>query len=211
VCFKLISKLNSTNCFSETNPFVPLWRGLGRGFYKHGFRKASCALLLLLLVTGTQLYAQRAPYYPEAIGLTSDYEHTFTKEQIHQLDSAVISMLRFTRNVPKYKNIELAVITVTDSMFGNTFEMSDYASKIGEAWGVGGTAQPNCAIVLAYSKSLRKVALVTGDGLDTILPANICNGILVNVMAPQFKQGNYFQAMLMAVGTIKEYLILHYQ
>lgn len=149
--------------------------------------------------------AQAQGYYPQPEGFVNDFEFDFSKDQVKALDASVRSLLSQTMEKEELKGIELAVLTVTDSMFGTETEMSSYATKIGDKWGVG-TKTPNRGIIIAYSKKLRKVAIVTGTGLDKLLPAQAIRQIIDERMAEEFRKGKPFDALMVAVKGIGEYL-----
>ncbi len=149
--------------------------------------------------------AQQTAYFPKPLGFINDYENDFNADERKTLDAAVKDLLTQTMERVKLKGIEIAVVTVTDSMYGDSKEMSTYATMLGDKWGVG-TKTPNRGIIIAYSKKLRKVSVVTGAGLDELLPKEVCNSIVNEKMAAAFKQGGPYAALLVAVKSIAEYL-----
>jgi uncharacterized protein len=70
-----------------------------------------------------------------------------------------------------------------------------------------GKKDDNKGIVIAYSKKVRKVAIVTGTGLDNILPPSYCRQIIDERMLPMFRKGDYYNAILEAVGNIKNRIL----
>ncbi len=102
-------------------------------------------------------------------------------------------------------DVEIAVVSVTDSMFGDEKEMSDYAIKAAEKWGLGSKGG-NSGIIIAVSRKLKKVSIATGPGLDRNLPPATCQKIMDEQMAPELRQGKYFQGVLNALLAIKDHL-----
>jgi uncharacterized protein len=151
------------------------------------------------------LPAQSKPYFPKALGFVNDYEDDFTDGERKALDHAMKDLLSQTMEKAKLSGIEMAVVTVTDSMFGDSKEMSTYATMLGDKWGLG-TKSPNRGIIIAYGKKVRKVALVTGAGLDEILPKEVCHTIVNEKMTAEFRKGRPYDAIYAAVKAIGEYL-----
>lgn len=151
------------------------------------------------------LSAQNKGYYPSPTGFVNDFEHDFTDAQVTALDKLVKQLLAETMKKESLKGIEMAVITVTPAMYGDEKEISAYATKIGDKWGVG-TKTPNKGIIVVYGKSLRKVAIVTGTGLDDILPAAECQDIVNIKMAEEYRKGNNYEALVVAVKSIAQKL-----
>ena len=83
--------------------------------------------------------------------------------------------------------------------------MSEYAKMLGDKWGVGAKA-PHRGIVIAYGRKIRKVAIVTGTGLDRILPAAVCHNIVDQRMAEEFRKGDPYGALTTAIYSIAEHL-----
>jgi uncharacterized protein len=164
------------------------------------------AILLSLLIICITSGAQKKSTFPQPMGFINDYEGDFTGDEARQLNDAVKSLLAKTMQDDSLKGIEIAVVTVTPEMFGDAKEMSAYATQLGDKWGVGKKGV-NKAIIIAYSKSVRKVSIVTGSGLDWILSPAICHRIIDERMAPEFKNGKYFNALMGAIDGLKEYLV----
>ena len=147
--------------------------------------------------------AQRTSTFPSPIGFVNDYEKDFTDEQEKNLDYAVKELLAQTMLRDSLKGIELTIVTVTDKMYGDEKEFSSYVTRLGDKWGVADKGE-NKAIIIAYGQKIRKVTIVTGAALDNILPPAACHRIVDEKMAPAFRKGNYYEAILEAVKSIKE-------
>ena len=163
------------------------------------------AFIFLLAASSINLEAQRTSTFPSPIGFVNDFEGDFTPDEVKTLDYAIKELLSKTMNVDSLKGIEIAVVTVTEGMYGDEKEMSSYITRLGDKWGVSSRGE-NKAIIIAYGKKIRKVAIVTGSGLDNILPASVCHKIVDEKMAPEFRKGSYFNAILSAVKAIKDHI-----
>lgn len=160
---------------------------------------------MFVLLNAGFVSAQSSTHYPEPIGFVNDFEHDFTPAQVKSMENTIRGLLVKAMDRDSIKGLEIAVVTVTDSMFVGEKEMSDYATKIGDKWGVG-TKYPNQGIIIAYGRNVRKVAIVTGTGLDKILPPQVCNDIISQRMAAEFKTGHPYNAILAAIYSIADQL-----
>ena len=163
-------------------------------------------IVVLFFVMGiTKLNAQRTSTFPAPIGFINDYEEDFTQQQVKDLDYAVKELLAKTMEHDSLKGIEIAIVTVTEKMFGDEKELSNYVTRLGDKWGVTAKGE-NKAIIIAYSKKLRKVSIITGSALDNVLPPVVCHRIIDEKMTPEFRNGSYYNAISIAVKSIKESL-----
>ncbi|MBZ1325907.1 TPM domain-containing protein [Aquirufa sp. 15D-MOB] len=82
--------------------------------------------------------------------------------------------------------LEIVIVPTT----GNT-DPYDYAMEIGKSWGVGQKGKNN-GLVLLITSETRKIRIVTGRGLESVLPDAICKRIINRILKPALKQGDYF-------------------
>lgn len=82
--------------------------------------------------------------------------------------------------------LEIVIVPTT----GNT-DPYDYAMEIGKSWGVG-QKDKNNGLVLLITSETRKIRIVTGRGLESVLPDAICKRIINRILKPALKQGDYF-------------------
>ena len=160
---------------------------------------------LFLITISFNASAQRTSEFPAPMGFINDYEGDFTPDEIKELDYAVKELLAKTMGIDSLQGIEIAIVTVTEKMFGDEKEMSSYVTRLGDKWGVSKNGQ-NKAIIIAYGKKIRRVSIITGSGLDNTLPPSACHKIVDEKMAPEFRKGNYYNAILAAVKGIKDYI-----
>jgi uncharacterized protein len=160
---------------------------------------------LLFNLSTVCVYAQAKGYYPSPTGFVNDFEHDFTDAQVTALDKLVKQLLAESMQKERLKGLEVAVITVSPAMYGDETEMSAYATKIGDKWGLG-AKEPKMGIIIAYGKTLRKVSIVAGQGLDNILPPAECRDIINIDMAEEYRKGNAYQALVTAVKSLAKKL-----
>lgn len=160
---------------------------------------------LVLMVLFFQLGNAQNSYYPKPIGFVNDYEGIFNKTEVQQLDNGIKDLLSKAIEREALKGMELAVVTVTDSMFGGTKDIGEYAMQLGARWKMGEHGDNN-AVVIAVCRHLRKVTIVTGTGLEQLLPNETCQRIVDERMAPELRKGQYYNGVLAALAGLKEFL-----
>ena len=85
---------------------------------------------------------------------------------------------------------QIAVVTVP-SLGG--YDVSDYAVKLGRAWGVGGKEFNNgVVVIISTEKDNRRVNISTGYGVEGALPDVTCSHIINELIVPNFKHGDYY-------------------
>lgn len=76
-----------------------------------------------------------------------------------------------------------------------------YATKLGEQLGVGKKEKDN-GLLIFLAKTNRKVAIATGIATEKILTDYDCRVIIDSTMIPNFKTGNYYRGLDLALDTI---------
>ncbi len=92
-----------------------------------------------------------------------------------------------------YRSSTQIYLIIVDDLLG--FDPSDYASRIGEKWGVGTKGKNNGIVILVKPKteaSRGEVYISPGYGLEGVVPDVIANRIVDNEIIPRFKAGDYF-------------------
>lgn len=88
----------------------------------------------------------------------------------------------------------------------NDVPIEDYTLRVAEDWKLGQADKDNGALLFIAIDD-RKVRIEVGEGLEGVLPDAICNQIIRNEIAPNFRQSNYeagiqsaVTAMIQAIG-----------
>ena len=68
--------------------------------------------------------------------------------------------------------------------------VDDYAVRVAQAWGVGQRDRRNGAVLFVFQES-RDVRIVTGYGLEGVLPDALCKQIVENEITPRFRAGDF--------------------
>jgi uncharacterized protein len=150
-------------------------------------------VLLLFLFGGVHAFADKKifpdkPYPPR---LVNDMANMMTADEQHQLEAKLVDYERTTSN-------EITIVTIEDL---GDYDVSDYAIKLGNQWGIGKSGKNNGVLVLASLKN-HKVNISTGKGLEGALTDLTCGLIIRHEMAPAFKEGNYYLGFSKAADAI---------
>ncbi len=113
--------------------------------------------------------------------LVNDFAGVLSVDQQQVLENKLVQFDDST-------STQIAVVIVPDL---GDYDISDYAVKLGRAWGVGGKEFSN-GVVLIISKSDRKLNISTGYGTEGALPDVTCNHIINEEIVPAFKGNNFY-------------------
>lgn len=107
-------------------------------------------------------------------------------------------------NFEKSTSNEIAVVIVDDI---NGMEPWEYATKIGEEWGVGKEKEDNGIVFLVKptkENGGRQVFIAVGRGLEGAIPDAATNEIVQNEILPNFKEGKYFEGIESALNVLEK-------
>jgi uncharacterized protein len=147
------------------------------------------------MLMGFAIQAQNVPQPPSPPRLVNDYANLLSADEVQQLEQKLV-------NYNDTTSTQLLVVIVPDL---EGYDVSDYAYKIGETWGVGKKGQNNGAVILIKPKTARtqgKAFIATGYGLEAVIPDALAKRIVENEMIPEFKSGNYYQGINNAVDAM---------
>ena len=113
----------------------------------------------------------------------NDYACILTDSTVRQLEDSLAKFSRTTSN-------QITILTVLD-LEGLT--PNEFATKIGDTWGVGQKKLDNGVVILFKPKtkdSKGEVYIAPGRGLEGALPDAFCNRVIQHEMIPHLKAGN---------------------
>src|SRR5262249_56782346 len=96
------------------------------------------------------------------------------------------------RDLQQKTTAEIAVVTVNSTQSLSPF---DYAMKIAETWKPGAKGKDNGVVFLVATKD-RKMFIVTGYGVEGVLPDGKVGEIQDEYIVPYFKRGDYARGIL---------------
>ena len=117
----------------------------------------------------------------------NDYACILADSTVRQLEDSLAKFSRTTSN-------QITILTVLD-LEGLT--PNEFATKIGDTWGVGQKKLDNGVVILFKPKtkdSKGEVYIAPGRGLEGALPDAFCNRVIQNEMIPHLKAGNNYAA-----------------
>ena len=143
-------------------------------------------LSVFLVLFAFASFAQAIPERPNPPRLVNDLADVLTDQEEQQLESELVEFDRSTTT-------QITIVTV-QSLEGN--EISDFAFKLGEKWGVGGKEKDNGIVIVFKPKVGNErggVFVAVGYGLEGIIPDAVANRTVVdNEMIPRFKQEDIY-------------------
>ncbi len=129
---------------------------------------------------------------PEHDGYVTDQAGVLWNEEIENLEQLLSQIEEST-------TVEIAILTV-QSTKGIT--ISDYATQVGQAWGVGKGDIDNGLMIVAAIKD-RKWFMATGYGLEGSVSDALAKRIGEKNFPPHFRKGNYYRGFRGAIYDVK--------
>lgn len=148
----------------------------------------SCLVLCTLLA-----WAQELPPKPNT--LVTDYTNTLSETEQQQLE----------RKLATFDDSTSTQIAVVIMKSVGSYDINDYAQRLGRAWGIGQKSKNNGIVVLVAIGD-RKVSIQTGYGVEGALPDVITHEIIQIDILPNFKGGNYYAGLDAGTDDIIKYV-----
>ncbi|MBA5628597.1 TPM domain-containing protein [Moheibacter sp. BDHS18] len=132
---------------------------------------------------------------PKPIGLVNDFTYTFTQGQRAELE-------KFLRDYSKRTTNQIVIVTV-DEIQPYT-NINDYATDLGNYWGVG-TAEKNNGLVIVLNMKSREIRISSGYGAGKVLSDEFLKKIIDEEIIPYFKQNNFYEGLMKGLNKIIEH------
>ncbi len=161
-------------------------------------------VLFALLVSGFLGKTQQAQF-PAPKGWINDFDHVFTQADSISLDSLAKACMQSINTLDTSFGLQIAVVSVTDSMMGEFADMLPYATELSIHWGVGKRGSNN-GLMIAFCTQRRKLAIATGTNLQNLLTDKQCQTILDGILFPTFRKQNYVIGLSLALREIEHEL-----
>lgn len=153
-------------------------------------------LILCAVVGWSTLTAQQLPEPMQPARLVNDFTGMLTAGQQDALESKLVAFDRQT-------STQIAVVTVPDL---EGAAISDYAQRLFDKWGVGGSSQKNNGVLILVkpkeADSKGKVFIATGYGIEGVVPDALAGRIVDYDILPSFREGHYYEGIDKAVNTL---------
>lgn len=151
-------------------------------------------LLLVGLFITVNLWAQKLPEPMSPPRLVNDFGHYLSDPQT--LESKLVAYNNATTN-------QIAVVLLPTT---NGDDISDFSIKLFNKWAIGSNAQKDNGVLILLAVEDRQLFIVTGRGVEDVLPDIRCKHIIVEDMKPFLKNGDYDGAVRAGVEKIQGYL-----
>jgi uncharacterized protein len=153
-------------------------------------------LLAALLVLAPHVGHAAEPPVPAPQGYVTDLAGVLSPE-------ARARITRMVEDVRAKTGSEIAVLTVPSTAPLDDFT---YAMQVADAWKVGSRGQDTGVLVFLATKD-RKLRILTGYGVEGILPDGLVGAIQDQEMVPSLKAGRYDDAVERGVTAIAQRIL----
>ncbi len=143
-------------------------------------------LSITLLVTA---FAQAAVYTPTSVPNPKQQgQNSYVANPDALLaDSDVIWLNDCARRLEDATEVELCVVALASIGTGDAF---DFAYELFQRWGIGGKGK-NTGVLILFVEQSHDIRIMTGVGIEGVLPDARCSQIIHDDMIPAFRAGNY--------------------
>lgn len=141
-------------------------------------------LSFLFISSADAQIEKELPTRPSPARLVNDLTNTLSADQTQALENKLVQFDDSTSN-------QIAVVIVPTT---GDYDVSDYATALGRAWGVG-NKKTNNGVVILVAKNDRKIFIATGYGLEGALPDVTCKHIIENEIKPNFRENDFYRGL----------------
>lgn len=156
-------------------------------------------LLIAFVVTflAAPLWAQQGISYEPTGRLLNDYSGILTPSQHDSLEARLVEFNDSTSN---------QILVILTPLLGDE-EIMDLGTRIGQEWAIGEKELDNGLVIITKTKCEEEpfgdVAIVTGFGLEGVLPDVLCARIIDDYMISHLAEGDYYGAVNSALDVIE--------
>lgn len=136
--------------------------------------------LILTLFLSIPLFGISQDFPKRSDRLVNDYTGTLSKSEKRKLEEKLVEYDRES-------SVQIAIVII-QTLDGS--EISDYAFRLGEKWGVGQASTNNGALILVSMKE-HEMWIATGYGLEATVTDALCKRIIEIEMKPRFRAGDF--------------------
>lgn len=153
----------------------------------------------MLLLCSTQLLFAQFPDPPNPPRLVNDLAGVLNKSENRNLEQQLLQLNNQTSN-------ELTIVSVKNLQ---GYDANQYASELGDRWGVGKAKTQNGVLILISIED-KKMAIAVGRGLEGAITDLRAGRIIREIMVPAFKQGDYYGGLSSASTVLGEMMTGEY-
>ena len=148
-------------------------------------------LLILLVLLPSFSFADDFPDKPVPPRLVNDLAHVMSADEVMLLERKLKAFSDSTTN-------QVSIVTIQS--LGN-YEVADYATQLGNRWGIG-KKQRNNGVLILVAMQEHRMTIVVGRGLEGALPDITAGQIINREMKPSFRENNYYRGLDRATSAI---------
>jgi len=159
-------------------------------------KKIKTILLVFVLISGS-LLGQDFPEQQQPPRLVNDFANLLSPRQINSLERKLVAF-------NDTNSTQIAVVIVNSL---NGYDISDYAQRLAQNWGIGRKKYDNGVMILLKPKSATQqgeIDIDVGYGLEPVIPDITAGRIIENEMIPHFQQNDYYGGLDAATNIIIE-------
>lgn len=142
--------------------------------------KLKIGVCMLLLSAACNLQAQLIAL-PALKSRVTDLTQTLSHDQQTQLEAKLAAF-------EQAKGSQIAVLMLPTTQ---PEDIAQFSIRVTDAWQIG-RAKPDDGVLIVVAKNDRKMRIEVGYGLEGAIPDLIAKRIINEIMAPSFKQGDYY-------------------
>lgn len=152
-------------------------------------------LLILFLLLQSVAFAQDIPEKPSPARLVNDFVGgLLSPDETARLEAKL-------RGYYDTTSTQIAIVIVKTVQ---PYDISEYAFKLGKAWGIGEKGKNN-GIVILWAPDDRKVFIATGYGMEGSITDAYSKRIIEQEIKPRFKEAKYYEGLDAATDRIINY------
>jgi uncharacterized protein len=151
--------------------------------------------VLICLVSVNQTFSQDLPERPVPPRLVNDFAEMLTREEVNSLERKLVAFDDTTTT-------QIAIVTVSSI---GVYDISDYAQRLAEKWGIGRKGFDNGILILVKPKTAGsdgQIFIAQGYGLEGAIPDITAAEIIDYEILPSFRAGNYYEGLEKATNTL---------
>jgi len=144
----------------------------------------------MMLLASFTVHAELAPI-PALQHRVTDLTQTLSPAQQSALEQKIAAF-------EQEKGSQIAVLIVPTTQ---PEVIEQYSIRVAEAWKIGRDKQDD-GVILLVAKDDRKMRIEVGYGLEGAIPDLIAKRVITEIMAPSFKQGDFYDGISKALDAL---------
>ncbi|OQX80096.1 MAG: hypothetical protein B6D61_02470 [Bacteroidetes bacterium 4484_249] len=160
-------------------------------------------ILIFFVLISASLFSQDIPDPLKPPRMVNDFVGLLSNKQNNYLERKLVAF-------NDTNSTQIAIVIVKTL---NGYDISDYAQRLAQKWGIGRKEYENGAVIIVKPKTANEkgeIDIDVGYGLEPIIPDITAKRIIENEMIPHFRQNDYFGGLDAATNIIIELAAGHF-